>query len=456
MFAMIARSSLHMALMVLMVVVWSSPFLVHGIRVFEWSQQTPLYYATPNSAFSCPGCNSTNAHRVQGQFLMKWDGECHPPGSATQPDLCCGINPPTTCGGCPGNTCTVSSGSPAPPPPAASNSWETALVNVVSALSGAPIDSIDVTLPVPPPIGTVSWTIYVPATVQGQQLSTISHSYVTNVQARRSSASQIFNYYEYVPSGSAKGYLIPAGNVVVTHSPSVQDDPEVVNAKGEKFKINGRGSLTLLHLPRDKRVSEASLVMIAELSELTNEMHQTGNSCTPTFIRNLLITGTWLGELKAVLLHARNNTSPFIIGFGNPAHFLEDGRITPASIRRHTQMLAASRTNASIHITPDEEFRGRVKAIYFELGPVTIKVVRPHRIEGKNWQYLNVEVSGLDSINFRLSDIGGVMGLDSPHIKATSTSTCLNSRKKLIPRNDSNRISLREVHFGIDADDDEA
>ena len=51
--------------------------------------------------------------------------------------------------------------------------------------------------------------------------------------------------------------------------PSVQHDPEVVNMKGKHFKIRDAGGITLLlHGPREEALSQAFLVLVAQIPAL--------------------------------------------------------------------------------------------------------------------------------------------------------------------------------------------
>merc|ERR1719261_1621885 len=119
----------------------------------------------------------------------------------------------------------------------------------------------------------------------------------------------------------------------------IMDDPEVTNIHKEKFKVNNKGGITLLHLPRAAPIGKAYLVLVAEIQELygSDQSKLKAKGCAPTFVRNLLITGTALGELTAVTFHARNNTAPFLMGLGNKVLWLPDGNITDAAISYYTK-----------------------------------------------------------------------------------------------------------------------
>eukprot|EP00747_Dinoflagellata_sp_TGD_P130250 gnl/TRDRNA2_/TRDRNA2_174805_c2_seq20.p1 gnl/TRDRNA2_/TRDRNA2_174805_c2~~gnl/TRDRNA2_/TRDRNA2_174805_c2_seq20.p1 ORF type:complete len:451 (+),score=42.10 gnl/TRDRNA2_/TRDRNA2_174805_c2_seq20:106-1458(+) len=221
-----------------------------------------------------------------------------------------------------------------------------------------------------------------------------------------------------------------------TTAVALNDDPEVTNVKGEHFKIDTKGCMTLIHLPRYKSLSEALLVMVAEISELsgTHHNHHGPRRCVRTYMRNLLITGTALGELSALTFHARNKTAPFLMGFGNKLLWLPDGRITTAVVAEYIKLLNLH-TNVSIEITPDEKRVGSPKAIHVKIDAINVTVSRPHVAEGKNWQFFNLQVQGLDSGQYLFRDIGGVLGSDSPPKKQQKW-TCVSARRLLQIRRD--------------------
>eukprot|EP00747_Dinoflagellata_sp_TGD_P130256 gnl/TRDRNA2_/TRDRNA2_174805_c2_seq5.p1 gnl/TRDRNA2_/TRDRNA2_174805_c2~~gnl/TRDRNA2_/TRDRNA2_174805_c2_seq5.p1 ORF type:complete len:229 (+),score=25.14 gnl/TRDRNA2_/TRDRNA2_174805_c2_seq5:84-770(+) len=195
--------------------------------------------------------------------------------------------------------------------------------------------------------------------------------------------------------------------------------------------------MTLIHIPVYKSLSEASLVMVAEIQELfgTNHTHHHGpRRCIRTYMRNLLIAGTELGELRALTFHSRNRTAPFLLGFGNQLLWLPDGRITDTVVSEYIKRLNI-RTNVSIEITPDEKNVGSPKAIHAKIGAIKVTVSRPHVAEGKNWQFFNLQVQGLDSGQYLFRDIGGVLGSDSPPKKQQKW-TCVSARRLLQIRRD--------------------
>eukprot|EP00747_Dinoflagellata_sp_TGD_P062905 gnl/TRDRNA2_/TRDRNA2_153222_c0_seq1.p1 gnl/TRDRNA2_/TRDRNA2_153222_c0~~gnl/TRDRNA2_/TRDRNA2_153222_c0_seq1.p1 ORF type:complete len:201 (-),score=14.29 gnl/TRDRNA2_/TRDRNA2_153222_c0_seq1:109-621(-) len=163
--------------------------------------------------------------------------------------------------------------------------------------------------------------------------------------------------------------------------------------------------------------------------------------------------------MSALTFHAQNASSPFLMGFGKPIHWLADHEITPEAVSEYTQMFA-HHEGVSIHLTTDEERPGSPKAINVKIGNVTVAVTRPHVPEGRNWQFLNLQVSGLDSLGYPLADVGGVMGPDSPR-RSKSKSTCLSSTRKLNLINYTRGISsgehppvlsLQELGIHTDAD----
>eukprot|EP00747_Dinoflagellata_sp_TGD_P130406 gnl/TRDRNA2_/TRDRNA2_174828_c7_seq1.p1 gnl/TRDRNA2_/TRDRNA2_174828_c7~~gnl/TRDRNA2_/TRDRNA2_174828_c7_seq1.p1 ORF type:complete len:466 (-),score=22.33 gnl/TRDRNA2_/TRDRNA2_174828_c7_seq1:142-1539(-) len=220
-------------------------------------------------------------------------------------------------------------------------------------------------------------------------------------------------------------FRIQCANVVM------RNDPEVVNMKGERFKVVTTGGLTLLHVPRDAPVSKAVLVIVADIQELENSKAMTiikGKPCAKTYVRHLLLTGTALGDLTALTFHARNQSSPFMMGFGNHLHWVPDGRMTQEEISEQTLKIGVPR-NMSIVIIPNKHKPGTPKEIRIKLGAVSITVSSPHTQRGKDWHWLNLQVTGLEELSHTYGEIGGVLGSDSP--RASSQNKCLeNARRK--------------------------
>jgi len=226
----------------------------------------------------------------------------------------------------------------------------------------------------------------------------------------------------------------------------------------EKFKVNNKGGITLLHLPRTAPIGKAYLVLVAEIQELYGADTNTGKSksCAPTFVRNNLITGTALGHLTAVTFHARNNTAPFLMGFRKRLTWLPDGKITEAAITHYTKDVEIP-ADVSFAINPPTE--GYLRAINLMIGSVTLTVRRPHIPEGKHWQFLNFQVNGLDSLKYNQHDFGGVLGFDSPSRATSKHNTCLSSTRKW-KKAAQQDVSLAAVDdsmlqmVGIDSDED--
>eukprot|EP00747_Dinoflagellata_sp_TGD_P142746 gnl/TRDRNA2_/TRDRNA2_176286_c3_seq4.p1 gnl/TRDRNA2_/TRDRNA2_176286_c3~~gnl/TRDRNA2_/TRDRNA2_176286_c3_seq4.p1 ORF type:complete len:489 (+),score=21.14 gnl/TRDRNA2_/TRDRNA2_176286_c3_seq4:74-1468(+) len=200
---------------------------------------------------------------------------------------------------------------------------------------------------------------------------------------------------------------------------SVNNDPEVVNIKGEHFEVRDKGGITLLHVPREEPISRAVLVLVGEIQPLPGSNNSVAEAlrrwkhkpCIQTYVRNLLITGTVLGELTALTFHARNNTAPFLMGFGNQLIWLPDGKITDASISAYFKLLPIH-TNVSVTTSADKP--GYPNAIYIKMGTVILTLRRPHVPEGMHWEFINLELTGLDTLPYPFESIGGVLGTDSP------------------------------------------
>merc|ERR1719181_1367445 len=240
---------------------------------------------------------------------------------------------------------------------------------------------------------------------------------------------------------------------------AIMDDPEVTNIHKEKFKVNNKGGITLLHLPRDAPIGKAYLVLVAEIQELYgwNHTRLKAAKCTPTFVRNLLVAGTALGELTAMTFHARNNTAPFLMGFGNKVLWLPDGNITDAAIAYYTKDVNIP---ADVSFAVTEAKPGYPKAIQITIGSVKLSVRRPHIPEGRHWQFLNLQVDGLDSLQYSAHDFGGVMGFDSPSEATSKHNTCLSSARKWKGRTEAKDVSLAASSgsilqmISVDSDDD--
>jgi len=240
---------------------------------------------------------------------------------------------------------------------------------------------------------------------------------------------------------------------------AIMDDPEVTNIHKEKFKVNNKGGITLLHLPRDAPIGKAYLVLVAEIQELYgwNHTRLKAAKCTPTFVRNLLVAGTALGELTAVTFHARNNTAPFLMGFGNKVLWLPDGNITDAAIAYYTKDVNIP---ADVSFAVTEAKPGYPKAIQITIGSVKLSVRRPHIPEGRHWQFLNLQVDGLDSLQYSAHEFGGVMGFDSPSEATSKHNTCLSSARKWKGRTEAKDVSLAASSgsilqmISVDSDDD--
>eukprot|EP00747_Dinoflagellata_sp_TGD_P142750 gnl/TRDRNA2_/TRDRNA2_176286_c3_seq8.p1 gnl/TRDRNA2_/TRDRNA2_176286_c3~~gnl/TRDRNA2_/TRDRNA2_176286_c3_seq8.p1 ORF type:complete len:189 (+),score=19.32 gnl/TRDRNA2_/TRDRNA2_176286_c3_seq8:1-567(+) len=179
-------------------------------------------------------------------------------------------------------------------------------------------------------------------------------------------------------------------------------------------------------------------------------------------MRNLLIAGTVLGKLTVVTFHARNSTAPFLIGLGDHLIWLPDGKITESALSHYVQMQAPG-TNVSITITPDKP--GSPEAIHVSVGMLTVTVRRPHVPEGQHWQFLNMEVTGLDSLQYPIESIGGALGIDSPSgAKGKAKWYCARAKRKSKPRIISEHVValaespdstvLQEVSIDGDADFD--
>eukprot|EP00747_Dinoflagellata_sp_TGD_P142744 gnl/TRDRNA2_/TRDRNA2_176286_c3_seq20.p1 gnl/TRDRNA2_/TRDRNA2_176286_c3~~gnl/TRDRNA2_/TRDRNA2_176286_c3_seq20.p1 ORF type:complete len:182 (+),score=11.69 gnl/TRDRNA2_/TRDRNA2_176286_c3_seq20:1-546(+) len=174
-------------------------------------------------------------------------------------------------------------------------------------------------------------------------------------------------------------------------------------------------------------------------------------------MRNLLIAGTVLGKLTVVTFHARNSTAPFLIGLGDHLIWLPDGKITESALSHYVQMQAPG-TNVSITITPDKP--GSPEAIHVSVGMLTVTVRRPHVPEGQHWQFLNMEVTGLDSLQYPIESLGGVLGADLPS-RALPKHKCVHVRRKHKPSEhvvsleetpQSPVSTLQEVSINSDAD----
>eukprot|EP00747_Dinoflagellata_sp_TGD_P130421 gnl/TRDRNA2_/TRDRNA2_174828_c7_seq26.p1 gnl/TRDRNA2_/TRDRNA2_174828_c7~~gnl/TRDRNA2_/TRDRNA2_174828_c7_seq26.p1 ORF type:complete len:469 (-),score=41.52 gnl/TRDRNA2_/TRDRNA2_174828_c7_seq26:142-1548(-) len=207
----------------------------------------------------------------------------------------------------------------------------------------------------------------------------------------------------------------------------MRNDPEVVNLKGEHFKVATTGGVTLLHIPREAPVSKAVLVLVADIQELEGKPQFTtinAKPCAKTYVRHLLVTGTALGKLNILTFHSRNRTSPFMIGFGNPLHWIADGHITQDAISQQTLT-----KNVSIIVMPSKRKLGSPKEIRLKMGAVSMTVSSPHTPKGKDWHWLNLQVTGLEELSHTYGEIGGVLGSDSP--RASSQNKCLeNARRK--------------------------
>eukprot|EP00747_Dinoflagellata_sp_TGD_P130416 gnl/TRDRNA2_/TRDRNA2_174828_c7_seq21.p1 gnl/TRDRNA2_/TRDRNA2_174828_c7~~gnl/TRDRNA2_/TRDRNA2_174828_c7_seq21.p1 ORF type:complete len:498 (-),score=48.52 gnl/TRDRNA2_/TRDRNA2_174828_c7_seq21:79-1572(-) len=208
----------------------------------------------------------------------------------------------------------------------------------------------------------------------------------------------------------------------------MRNDPEVVNLKGEHFKVATTGGVTLLHIPREAPTSRATLVMVGDIEELEGAVPQ--KNCTPGFLRHLLITGTSLGELTALTFHARNNSSPFVMGFGNHLQWISDGNITQDAISEYTDKIGLPR-DVSIAVNPGTR-PGSPKEIRVQIGAVAVVVSRPQTRGGGRWPFLNLRVNGLQTLQQRYQNIGGALGFDSPPSSSSSggsKQTCLSSSR---------------------------
>eukprot|EP00747_Dinoflagellata_sp_TGD_P130429 gnl/TRDRNA2_/TRDRNA2_174828_c7_seq9.p1 gnl/TRDRNA2_/TRDRNA2_174828_c7~~gnl/TRDRNA2_/TRDRNA2_174828_c7_seq9.p1 ORF type:complete len:482 (-),score=38.72 gnl/TRDRNA2_/TRDRNA2_174828_c7_seq9:218-1663(-) len=242
----------------------------------------------------------------------------------------------------------------------------------------------------------------------------------------------------------------------------MRNDPEVVNLKGEHFKVATTGGVTLLHIPREAPVSKAVLVLVADIQELEGKPQFTtinAKPCAKTYVRHLLVTGRALGELTALTFHARNQSAPFMMGFGNHLQWIQDGEMTQEKISEQTLRIGYP-NNVSIIVIPSKHNPGTPKRIDIKIGAVTLTVSSPHTQRGKNWHWINLDVNGLEELSHTYQEIGGVLGSDSP--RDNGAKTCLNHAKKktigkLInsPSGGSQAITqLMEVGINTDSEED--
>ena len=145
------------------------------------------------------------------------------------------------------------------------------------------------------------------------------------------------------------------------------------------------------------------------------------------------------------------------MGFGNKVLWLPDGNITDAAISYYTKDVTIP---ADVSFAVTEAKPGYPKAIHIKIGSVRLSVRRPHIPEGRHWQFLNLQVDGLDSLQYAASDFGGVLGYDSPSEATSKHNTCLSSSRKWKRREETTDVSLAASSgsilqmVSVDSDDD--
>eukprot|EP00747_Dinoflagellata_sp_TGD_P097389 gnl/TRDRNA2_/TRDRNA2_167128_c0_seq1.p1 gnl/TRDRNA2_/TRDRNA2_167128_c0~~gnl/TRDRNA2_/TRDRNA2_167128_c0_seq1.p1 ORF type:complete len:733 (+),score=168.33 gnl/TRDRNA2_/TRDRNA2_167128_c0_seq1:302-2200(+) len=235
------------------------------------------------------------------------------------------------------------------------------------------------------------------------------------------------------------------------------EEDEAMHIKDERFNVMGKGTSTLLHVPRGARLSQAALVVVADIQELDESARHHNRTeylnkskCPPTFIRNLFIKGNLLGSLAAVSFHARTDSRPFWMHLGKGDLWLSDDSITSTAISAHVSKLGNLK-NISFAVTPGNSVTRSPERIQLKLGEINITVFRPHARNGEQWQFLNVHVSGLESLKHGTNKIGGLLGSrmlrpGSSDLAEQGKDKCLimRTQKKVVVNHDADPTLLTE------------
>ncbi|CAK0873156.1 unnamed protein product [Prorocentrum cordatum] len=102
------------------------------------------------------------------------------------------------------------------------------------------------------------------------------------------SAQDVNDVYAATPAPTPA----PTQAVTPPTSATATGDPHLQNIHGERFDLMTPGKVTLVNIPRGKRVEDALLAIEADARRL-------GGHCADTYFQEVNITGVWPDKLKA-------------------------------------------------------------------------------------------------------------------------------------------------------------
>eukprot|EP00747_Dinoflagellata_sp_TGD_P094838 gnl/TRDRNA2_/TRDRNA2_166260_c0_seq2.p1 gnl/TRDRNA2_/TRDRNA2_166260_c0~~gnl/TRDRNA2_/TRDRNA2_166260_c0_seq2.p1 ORF type:complete len:525 (+),score=37.28 gnl/TRDRNA2_/TRDRNA2_166260_c0_seq2:57-1631(+) len=276
----------------------------------------------------------------------------------------------------------------------------------------------------------------------------------------------------------------------------VSNDPVVSNALGHTFELAVVGGVTLLQMPCGANVSRAAVRLACTIAEVdsgespkkvaataakvlphTAEKVQfkeasarpRQSDCPATYVVSLAITGQLFGKLTSMAFYAATETTPFSLVLADTARFVAGNNMTSSSIAAYlTHLGAAANVLIAVnHVLFEPNFTRTdfvmaehaesdqmpPKVVEVRLGAFQITIKQPHR--GRfPWQWLNLKVSGVDTLPFEDEDICGVLGFG--HASNTSdaiasedhnyTRTCALQKKR-------NRITFTSMNPGASCAD---
>jgi hypothetical protein len=201
-------------------------------------------------------------------------------------------------------------------------------------------------------------------------------------------------------------------------APSASDDPRIVNIKGQKYDVPFVGAATLLHVPRGAETSQAALVVLGDIQPISKVRPLSGpkaknlkQSCPKTYVRHLMVMGSLLGNLSSLSFQARDGSTPFMMRMGE-GMLVTDGQFTSEVIEANLKKFG-NPADVSITVTHQRGLpKGSPEAVNLKVGKAVLTIKRPEMRKGKHFEWMNLGVNGLRTLNYDMNDIGGLLGSD--------------------------------------------
>jgi hypothetical protein len=215
---------------------------------------------------------------------------------------------------------------------------------------------------------------------------------------------------------------------LTTARPSLEvtGDPHVMNLDGVRFNLIRTGTHELLRLPRETVSGGGPPQLLQVLGRVEAE-----RDCADAYLKELLISGTWLQEAGSLSFRTTGNESESDGAMWLKVHgsnisvddLRSDSRL--ASIIEEVTLPSVSKRKADVNKIHRLNFP-TVK-LRFPAAALTVKWLR-RQVPGSSLNHLNFKVSSLPTN--KTMDIGGIMGHDDHTLATTPTGDCLGASAK--------------------------